>query len=133
MNLLFSVVVIGATVLGSTAAPTMDMMDIQTLSNSFSGLIQEDSVPDPGIGKWFTNIYNALALKISRAISLSDRDPRKIDILKQYLKQNRALFEPAANFVERYYPNDIAANNIVSAIRAFFSSLDKIIDGNTAA
>ena len=132
MNLLFSVVVIGATILASTAAPTMDMMDTQTLSNAFSGLVQEDPVPDPGIGKWFTNIFDDLTSRISRAISLSDGDPRKIDAVRQYLKQSRALFEPAANFIEYYYPNDIAANNIVSSIKMFFSSLDKIVDGNTS-
>ena len=63
---------------------------------------------------------------------LEGRDPKKIEAVKRYIKNTRALVEPVAGFIRQSYPNDKAASNIIGAINAFLSSLDKMVGGAAA-
>lgn len=138
MNLLYSTVVIfglGAIFAQSAiAAPTimLDATDDQTLSNALSGLIQNNDVPDPGIADFFNNMFNIVASKISENLDLADRDPNKIKQLRQYIENYTPLLETVADFVEQYYSNETVAINLIRACRTFFSTLEKMIDGNNA-
>lgn len=44
---------------------------------------EQDPVPDPGIGDWFASIYNIIVKVIAKG--LKDRDPKKIEALKDYM------------------------------------------------
>ena len=91
----------------------------------YQGQVQQDSVPDPGFGDWFTNIYNGIVKVIAKA--LEDRNPKKIEILKDYIKRMRAFVSPSAKFIQKYYPDDIAAHNILNAINTYLSSLEELV------
>lgn len=115
---------IGTTVFTpSTAAPT--------ISHALRGLIQENSPPDSSIGNWFTNTFNLIAEKISKG--LADKDPEKIEKVREYVKKYRHIIEPVASFIEKNYPNDKTASNIIGAINTFLSTLDNIVDGSVAS
>ena len=100
-------------------------------SDALGGLIQEDFIPDPGIGDWFTNAFKSISSRASK--NLADRHPKKIEAVRNYLKFYRDIVEPVASFVELYYPNDKAASNVIGAIKTFFSTLDKMVDGSFTA
>ena len=91
----------------------------------YQGQIQQDSVPDPGIGDWFTNIYNGIVKVIAKG--LEDKNPKKIEILKDYIKRMRDFVSPGVNFIQKYYPDDIAAHNILNAINTYLSSLEELV------
>ena len=110
----------------STAAPLSRDLTILPYPY-YAGQIQQDSVPDPGIGDWFTNIYNGISKIIAKG--LKDRNPKKIEAVKDYIKRMRALVAPAASFIRQYYPDDVAAHNILNAINTYLSSLDRLVEG----
>ena len=117
----------------SFAAPITAESDLSILPAAHSrylGHIQQDSVtvPDPGFAKLFDKIYTSFYTVIAKAIKNSNRDPKKVEILKEYIKRTRALASPIAKFVRQYYPDDTAANNIINVIEKFLSSLDKLIE-----
>ena len=89
-------------------------------------------VPDPGIVDWFTKSFKGIASRISERLDLADRDPEKIEAVRNFIIVGRTLFEPVADFVEKYYPNETVAINLIKASRAYLSILDKILDGNYA-
>ena len=91
----------------------------------YQGQIQQNSVPDPGIGDWFTNIYNGIVKAIAKG--LEDKNPKKIEILKDYIKRMRDFVSPGVNFIQKYYPDDIAAHNILNAINTYLSSLEELV------
>lgn len=35
---------------------------------------------------------------------------------------------PIANFIQQFYPNDIAASNVMKAINSFLASLEKMVE-----
>lgn len=41
----------------------------------------------------------------------------------------RKSYSPVANFIRQYYPDDIAAHNILNAINTYISSLDELVKG----
>ena len=112
----------------SFAAPTVKM---STLSNMLTALIEGDSVPDPGITDWFTNIFGVLSNEISHR--LADGDPKKIEEVRKYVEKYKRIVEPVTSFIKKYYPNDGVANNVISAVNTFLSQLDKMANGNSAA
>lgn len=112
----------------SFAAPTVKM---NTLPNMLTALIEDDSVPDPGIVNWFTKVFGAISKQISDG--LADGDPEKIEKVRKYVDKYKAIVAPISSFIKKYYPNDGVANNIISAINTFLSQLDKMANGNTAA
>ena len=95
-----------------------------------SAVVAENSVPDPGIGKWFSSAFNILAKKISKGIA--DGDPKKIEAVRKYIKTSRAFITPGSTFLKKYFPNDTASNNIMGAINAFLSKLEREVDGKAA-
>ena len=112
----------------SSAAPITGDVRILPYPGPFNpGQIQQDSVPDPGIGDWFTNIFNGLTKKI--AAKVKSGDPKKIEEVKNYIKRTRSFVTPIANFIQQFYPNDVAASNVMKAITTFLSSLEKMVEG----
>lgn len=88
------------------------------------GKVQQDPVPDPGFGDWFTKISNGFLKLMARR--LEDRDPKKIEVVKDFIKQMRIIASPATEFIQKYYPDDIVANNIMNAVNTYLSSLEKL-------
>lgn len=111
----------------SFAAPTVKM---NTLSNMLTALIEEDSVPDPGIADWFTKVFGAISKKISDR--LADGDPKEIEKVRQYVDKYKPIVAPISSFIKRYYSNDGVAINVINAVNTFLSQLDKMVNGNTA-
>ena len=103
-----------------------------TLSNVFSNPVQnqQDSVPDPGIGDWFTTIFNTLTNVIAR--NLKDGNPKKIEAVRSYVKRIRSSVAPISIFVKQFYSDDVAAGNILKAVNSFLSSLDKLVEEPSA-
>ena len=103
------------------------------LSNVFSNPVQnqQDSVPDPGIGDWFTTVFNTLTNKIAK--NLKDGDPKKIEAVRSYVKNVRSFIAPISTFVKQFYSDDVAAGNIMKAINSFLSSLDKLVEEPSAS
>ena len=112
----------------SSAAPTT--ADLRTLPY-YGGEIQQDSVPDPGIGDWFTSIFDGLTKIIAK--NLQDQDPEKIVEVRKYIKKMRTFVTPVANFIQLFYPNDVAASNVIKAINSFLASLEKMVEQPTIA
>ena len=111
----------------SFAAPTVKM---NTLSNMLTALIEEDSVPDPGIADWFTKVFGAISKKISDG--LADGDPKKIEEVRKYVDKYKTIVAPISSFIEKYYSDDGVAINVIKAVNTFLSQLDKMVNGNTA-
>ena len=40
---------------------------------------------------------------------------------------------PIANFIQQFYPNDVAASNVMKAINSFLASLEKMVEQPTVA
>lgn len=83
MNLFLNITIIAAATAvlftHSHAAPIA--ADVSILPYPYyQGQVQQDPVPDPGIGDWFANIYNVLVKVIAKG--LKDRHPDKINKLK---------------------------------------------------
>ena len=110
----------------SSAAPTAGDFHILPYIPFNPGQIQQDSVPDPGIGDWFTSIFNGLMKTI--ASNLKNGDPKKIEEVKKYIKKTRSFVTPIANFIQQFYPNDVAASNVMKAINSFLTSLEKMVE-----
>lgn len=112
----------------SFAAPITS--DLSILPHpSYQGQTQQDSVPvDPGFGDYFDKIYRGLLEVITKSIENSDRDPKKVELVRKYAKDMRTFVTPFANFVRQYYPHDIAANNIFTVSDNFLSSLEKLVE-----
>ena len=126
----FTVVLVAATVCfaASIAAPSVHMNVVPV--NSVSAVVAEDSVPDPGIGKWFSSIFDVLVKNISKRIA--DGDPEKIKEVRKYIKNTRAFITPVSTFLKKYYPNDTTVNNIMGAINTILSELEGKVDGKAA-
>ena len=92
----------------------------------YQGQVQQDSVPDPGIGDWFASIYSVFVKAIAKG--LEDKNPKKIERLKDYIKRMRAFVSPGVNFIRKYNPDDVATNNLLNAINTYLSSLDKLTE-----
>ena len=131
MSLLFNITVIFAVT--TTASFTSSNAaaitgDFHLLPYPFDqGQIQQDPVPDPGIGDWFTNLFNGFSKFVANG--LKDRDPKKIEGLKDYIKRMRTMVDPGIGFIRKYYSDDIAANNVINAADTFLSTLDKLVEG----
>ena len=126
----FTVVLVAATVCftASIAAPSVHVNAFPL--NSVSTVIAENSVPDPGVGNWFSSVFDILARSISKGIA--DGDPKKIKEVRKYIKNSRAFVAPVSTFVKKYFPNDTAPNNIIGAVNAFLSKLEGMVDGKAA-
>jgi hypothetical protein len=110
----------------SHAAPiAIDASILPHLYNQ--GQVQQDPVPDPGIGDWFSRVYDIIVKVIAKG--LKDRNPKKIEALKDYIQRMRSLISPGVNFIRQYYPDDIAAHNILNAMNTYLSSLDELVKG----
>lgn len=116
----------------SHAAPII--ADYSILPQPYSlGQVQQHPVPDPGIGDWISSIYSVIVKVIAKAIH-NDRDPKKIEALKDYIKQTRAFVSPALDFIQRYTdPDDVATKNILKAVNTYLSSLDKLTEEPSAS
>lgn len=116
----------------SSAAPIVGDVRILPYPGSFNPgpfnpvYYQQDSVPDPGIGDWFTNIFNSL--RDQTANNLKNRDPKMIEEVKNYIKKMRSIVTPVSTFIGQFYSNDVAASNIIKAINGFLSSLEKLVE-----
>ena len=118
----------------SSAAPTAaDLHTLPYIPFNPAGEIQQDSVPDPaaGIGDWFTSIFDGLTKIIAK--NLQDQDPKKIEEVRKYIKKVRTFVTPVANFIQLFYPNDVAASNVMKAINSFLASLEKMVEQPTVA
>ena len=109
----------------SHAAPIAGAVDASILPHPHYQ--EQDPVPDPGIGDWFASIYNIIVKIIAKG--LKDRDPKKIEALKDYVQRMRNFISPSVDFIHQYYPDDIAAHNILNAINTYLSSLDELVKG----
>ena len=116
----------------SSAAPTAaDLHTLPYIPFNPAGEIQQDSVPDPGIGDWFTSIFDGLTKIIAK--NLQDQDPKKIEEVRKYIKKVRTFVTPVANYIQLFYPNDVAASNVIKAINSFLASLEKMVEQPTIA
>ena len=71
---IFAVATAAVLLTPSSAAPTAaDLHILPYFPFNPAGEIQQDSVPDPGIGDWFTSIFNGLTKTIAK--SLQNQDP----------------------------------------------------------
>ena len=123
---LFLIIAVATAVLFTQSHTAPITADFSILPHPYyHGQIQQDSVPDPGIGDWFTNIYSGIVKVIAKG--LADKNPKKVEILKDYIKRMRDLVSPGANFIQKYYPDDIAAHNILNAINTYLSSLEELV------
>ncbi len=109
----------------STPAPmkidnnlNMDNLDflVYALSQDLS------SVPDPGIGDWFSRNFKAVLPEISELF----KDPANIKKFNELYKPYRDFAETAIKFLEKYYSDETATMNIVRAIKSFFAAIDKL-------
>lgn len=125
---IFAVATAAVLLTPSSAAPTSANFHILPY---YAGEIQQDSVPDPGIGDWFTSIFDGFTKAIRK--TLQDKDPEKIEAVRKYIKGKRTLVTPVANFIQKFYPNDIAASNVMKAIDSFLASLEKMVEQPTIA
>ena len=115
----------------SFAAPiTADLSILPAAHSHYLGQIQQDSVtvPDPGIGDYFGKISSGLLEFLAKVFKKSDRDPKKIKAVKEYIKEMRTFISPVVNFVRQYYPDDVVANNVLNVVENYLSSLDKLIE-----
>ena len=136
MNLLYCFAVATAVVATtcftvSAAAPYASARVNTPNSLPWNALIEDDPAPDPGIANWFTDIFNRLTKSI--ASKLADKDPKKFEEIREYIKKQKAFIDPVASFIKQYYPNDVAANNVIGAINTFLSSLEKMVDEQPAS
>ena len=129
---IFAVATAAVLLTPSSAAPTAaDLHILPYFPFNPAGEIQQDSVPDPGIGDWFTSIFNGLTKTIAK--SLQNQDPEKIEEVRKYIKKVRTFVTPIANFIQQFYPNDVAASNVMKAINSFLASLEKMVEQPTVA
>lgn len=95
----------------------------------YQGHVQQDSVPDPGFGEYFTKISNNLIELIAYILKLhGDLEPEKAKELKDYVQGLRNFASPGFNFVRKYFPDDTVANNIMNVVNTHLSSLEKLIE-----
>ena len=80
------------------------------------------SVPDPGIGDWFSRNFKALLPKISELF----KNPANIKKFNECYKPYRDFAETAIEFLKKYYSDETATMNIVRAIESFFAAIDKL-------
>lgn len=128
------IIAVATTVLftASNAAPIIGDVRILPYQGSFNPrpfnpvYYQQDTVPDPGIGDWFTNIFNGLRDQIAK--NLKNQDPKKVEEVKNYIKRMRSIVTPISTFIGQFYSNDIAAGNVIKAINDFLSSLEKLVE-----
>ena len=129
---IFAVATAAVLLTPSSAAPTAANFHILPyIPFNPAGEIQQDSVPDPGIGDWFTSIFDGFTKAIGK--TLQDKEPEKIEAVRKYIKGKRTLVTPVANFIQKFYPNDIAASNVMKAIDSFLASLEKMVEQPTIA
>ena len=134
---IFAVATAAVLLTPSSAAPTAaDLRILPYFPSNPAGQIQQDSVPDPGIGDWFTSIFDGLTKIIAK--NLQNRDPEKVEEVRKYIKKMRSTFmTPVANFIQQYYPNyyDYAASNdvLMKAIFSFINLRQKMGEQPTIA
>ena len=108
----------------STPAPIkLDDNDMENLEFLAYALSQDlSSVPDPGIGDWFSRNFKALLPKISELF----KNPANIKKFNEHYKPYRDFAETAIEFLKKYYSDETATMNIVRAIESFFAAIDKL-------
>ena len=107
----------------SIPAPTKLDNDMENLEFLAYALSQDlSSVPDPGIGDWFSRNFKALLPKISELF----KNPANIKKFNERYKPYRDLAETAIEFLKKYYKDETATMNIVRAIESFFTAIDKL-------
>ena len=106
----------------STAAPTSNL---ETLSHIHSHSQDLRSVPDPGIGKWFSSKFRDLLPRLA----LLFKDPSNIKKFNRLFKPYRDFGETGIKFLEKYYSDDTTTMNIVHALKSFLAALDKMSAG----
>jgi hypothetical protein len=127
---IFAVATAALLLMPTNAAPTAaDLHTLPYVPFNPAGQIQQDSVPDPGIGDWFTSIFDGFTKIIQKG--LKNQDPEKIEEVRKYVKRTRSFVTPVANFIQQFYPNDVAAGNVINAINSFLASLEKMVDQPT--
>lgn len=131
MNLVLNIAVIFTALAACFTTPNAAPAGkVNTLSNTFTALTEGDSVQDPGIADWFTKRFNDLLKVFSDLVA--DGNPEHVEKVRNYIQKYRAIVGPIATFIKQYYPNDVVANNIMSAINTYLSQLDQKVNGNTA-
>ena len=131
MKLYLNITIIAAAtaVLFTHSHAALIAADVSILPHpNYQGQVQQDPVPNPGIGDWFANIYNVIFKVIAKALE-HDRDPKKIEALKDYniIEQMRNILSPGANFIRQYNTDDVVANNLLNAMNNYLSSLEKLV------
>lgn len=106
----------------NTAAPTSNL---ETLLRKHTYSQDLKSVPDPGIGDWFSRKFMDLLPRLSVLF----KDPSNIKKFNQRFKPYRDFAETGIKFLEKYYSDETATMNIVHALKSFLAALDKISDG----
>ena len=112
------------------AAPTASKSSLIS-PRSWNAMIEDESPTDPGIVDWFTKKYASLLEQISK--SIADKDPKKIEAVRDYIKKAKTTVGPITSFIKQYYANDKLANSIIDAVNTFLTSLEKVVDGADAA
>ena len=106
----------------STAAP---ISNLETLSSIHTHSQDLRSVPDPGIGEWFSGKFKDL---LSR-LAVLFKDPSKIKKFNRLFKPYRDFGETGIKFLEKYYSDDTVTMNIVHALKSFLAALDNMSAG----
>ena len=122
---IFAVATAAVMLTPSSAAPTAaDLHTLPYIPLNPAGQIQRDFKPVPGIGDWFTGIFDNLTKIIAM-----DQDPEKIEEVRKSIKKMRTLVTPVANFIQQYYPNDFFASNdfIMEAFNTFITLLENMV------
>ena len=120
-DLLFFVSIVGL-LSASVAAPTR-LHNVENLEFLSRALSQDlSSVPDPGIGDWFSSNFKALLPLILEMF----KDPSNIKKINERFKPYRDIAETGIKFLEKYYSDETATMNIVHAIKSFLAAIDKM-------
>ena len=120
---LFFLAAIAAFFSASTAAPTKldnNMANLEFLAHALSQDLS--SVPDPGIGDWFSKNTKIVLLNISELF----KDPSNIKKFNEYFKPYRDFVETGIKFLEKYYSDETATMNIVRVVKSFLAAIDKM-------
>lgn len=125
VTILFFFATIVALFSSSTAAPTKDH-NLASFESFVRALGQDlSSVPDPGIGDWFSNEAKIVLSKLKQFF----KDPSNIKKFNELYKPYRDFAETGIKFLEKYYSDETATMNIVRVVKSFFSAIDKMSNG----
>lgn len=99
-----------ASFLVSTAAP---ISNLETFSHIHTHSQDLRSVPDPGIGEWFSRKFKDLLPRLT----LLFKDPSNIKKFNRLFKPYRDFGETGIRFLEKYYSDDKTTMKIVHVLK----------------